>query len=50
VKLTADMMRRDLEAAGLKASGGPPLAKSEQAVRMIASGQEGFRRGHRYWW
>lgn len=50
VTLTSDMMRRALEADGLEAAGGPPLAKSEQAVQMIAAGQEGFRRGHRYWW
>lgn len=50
VRLTAEMMRQSMEAAGLQPSADPPSSKSEQAVRMIASGQDGFRRGHRYWW
>ncbi|MEZ0274379.1 MAG: hypothetical protein ACAH88_05695 [Roseimicrobium sp.] len=50
VKLTCDMMLRDMESAGVPVSTETPSSKSEQAVRMMAEGQEGFRRGHRYWW
>lgn len=49
VSTTVAIQKGRLLGAGLVEIQGMPYSKSTAAQEMIASGQGGFRRGHRYW-
>ena len=50
VKLTEEVMANAMLTAGLSKIESSSLSKSQMAVAMLAQGQGGFRRGHRFWW
>jgi hypothetical protein len=49
VSKARQLMSDKLESIGLNPLVNPPPSKSLQASAMIANGQEGYRRGHRFW-
>lgn len=49
VKSTVELQRDRLTGAGYTEISGMPFSKNTVAQALIAQGQGGFRRGHRYW-